>query len=751
MRVPHRRTAALATAAALVAGGGALLRPTAAEAAVAPGPDLSIDVAAVGPAISPDVYGASFPTPTFAAAARLPLHRWGGNSTSRYDYRTDDYNTGLDWYFENLRESGSASTGGPSALDTFVSTATSSGARAAVTVPVIGWVAKDNRVSCGFPTTTFANQDSTDYWWSTCGNGRSGGSDLTPLSPTQTSKVFTTADMTAMATHLRAAAPAGTAPMVYQLDNEPFLWNSTHRDVQPTAVSGASLLSRSTAAADAIVAGDPTALVSGPGDWGWCAYFFFPKDSCTSGADRTANGSIDLAAAYLKAFHDHDTAVGHRTLAVLDEHFYPQGDGIALTTAGDAAHQAARLRSTRALWDPTYVDESWIATTGVNTNVMLLPRMKAWIQQYYPGTGIAVGEYNFGGLESVNGALAQADVLGILGREGVTWAALWGPPDSATAPGTFAFRMFRNLDGAGQAFGSTSVSATSTDQSKLSVYAATREDGTVTAVVVNKTSSDLSSQVSVAGAALSPTAKAYRYSATNLTGIAVSDVAVASTTGMTFPAQSITTLVMPQSTTRAPSSALSFTTAPTVTTFPGRTVLTARLSTTGAPEAGAPVGFYVRAKGATAWRLLLQATTDAAGQAVVRTAPGYDSEYVVRDLRAASATVEPAPATALRSVDVRRSASLAVSATAARRGSVITFSGRVMPAGPAHRVSLQRKVGTAWRTVATTSTRAYSSSTSTWSLRLAQTVRGTQTYRVVVAGDALHLPAISAAKAVRVV
>ena len=39
----------------------------------------------------------------------------------------------------------------------------------------------------------------------------------------------------------------------------------------------------------------------------------------------------------------------------------------------------------------------------------------------------------------------------------------------------------------------------------------------------------------------------------------------------------------------------------------------------------------------------------------------------------------------------------------------------------------------------------------TWSLRLAQTVRGTQTYRVVVAGDALHLPAISAAKAVRVV
>lgn len=147
MRVPHRRTAALATAAALVTAGGVLLRPAAAEAANA-GPDLTIDAGTPGAAISPDVYGASFPTPAFAAAARLPLQRWGGNSTSRYDYRTDDYNTANDWYFENLRwEGGQASTGGASALDQFVATAATSGARAAVTVPVIGWVAKDDRVS----------------------------------------------------------------------------------------------------------------------------------------------------------------------------------------------------------------------------------------------------------------------------------------------------------------------------------------------------------------------------------------------------------------------------------------------------------------------------------------------------------------------------------------------------------------------------------------------------------------------------
>ncbi|MFN8157260.1 MAG: glycoside hydrolase family 44 protein [Candidatus Nanopelagicales bacterium] len=750
MRAPHRRTAALTAAAALVAAGAVVLPSTTATAAAVAGPALAIDVATAGPTISDDVYGASFPTAAFAAAARLPLHRWGGNSTSRYDYRTDDYNTGSDWYFENLRwEGGSASTGGPSALDAFVSTATSSSARAAVTVPVNGWVAKDNRVSCGFPTSVFGTQESTDYWWPTCGNGRANGKDLTPLAATQTSTAFTTSDMTAMAAHLHANAPAGTEPIVYQLDNEPSLWSSTHRDVSPTPWTGASFFAKSTAAADAIVAGDPSAQVSGPGDWGWCAYFYFPKDGCGDGADRTATGSIDLGAAYLKAFHDHDVLVGHRTLAVLDEHFYPQGDGIALTTAGDAAHQAARLRSTRALWDPTYTDESWIATVGVNEQVMLIPRMKAWIQQYYPGTGIAIGEYNFGGLESMNGALAQADVLGILGREGVTWAALWGAPDSATAPGTFAFRMYRDLDGAGTSFGSHSVKATSADQGRLSVYAATRDDGTVTAVVVNKTASDLSSAVTVSGASLAPTAQAYRYSAADLTRITTSSVAMSPSSTMTFPAQSITTLVMPLST--AASSSLAFTASPTTTTYPARTTLTATLTSSAAPVPGAPVAFYARLKGTTTWKLLTTTTTGADGTAVARTAPSGSTEYVVLDRSAATSQRLPAPMSAVRRVDVARAATLSLSVARVRLGSNVTFAGRISPAGPAHRVTLQRRVGTTWVAVATTYTRAYSSSASTWSLVVKQSWRGTQTYRAVVAGDALHLAGVTATRTVTVV
>ena len=89
-----------------------------------------------------------------------------------------------------------------------------------------------------------------------------------------------------------------------------------------------------------------------------------------------------------------------------------------------------RLRSTRSLWDPTYADESWIADVQDGPYVRLIPRMRDWVNANYPGTKLAVTEYNWGGLESINGALAQADVLGIFGREGLDLATIWGPPST---------------------------------------------------------------------------------------------------------------------------------------------------------------------------------------------------------------------------------------------------------------------------------------------------------------------------------
>src|SRR3712207_3963331 len=140
--------------------------------------------------------------------------------------------------------------------------------------------------------------------------------------------------------------------------------------------------------------------------------------------------------------------------------------------------------------------------------------MRAWVNTHYPGTKTAITEYNWGALDHINGALTQADILGIFGREGLDLATLWAPP-SAGQPGAYAFRMYRNYDGAGGRFGETAVRATSADQEKLSVYAAERvADGALTVMVVNKSGTELSSTVNLRRH-YGTSAKVHRYGASD--------------------------------------------------------------------------------------------------------------------------------------------------------------------------------------------------------------------------------------------
>src|SRR6476469_264537 len=161
--------------------------------------------------------------------------------------------------------------------------------------------------------------------------------------------------------------------------------------------------------------------------------------------------------------HAYERAHGVRILDYLDLHFYQQANGVALAPAGDSLQQALRLRSTRALWDPSYNDESYIRDLDTGAYLQMIPRMKSWVADNYPGTKLAISEYNWGALDHINGALAQADVLGIFGREALDLATLWEPPADGD-PGAFAVRMYRNDDGSGGSVGETSVRATSADQ-----------------------------------------------------------------------------------------------------------------------------------------------------------------------------------------------------------------------------------------------------------------------------------------------
>src|ERR1044072_9475833 len=103
---------------------------------------------------------------------------------------------------------------------------------------------------------------------------------------------------------------------------------------------------------------------------------------------------------------------------------------------------------------------------------MCLPRVQRHIDNFNPGTKMAITEYNYGGGNHISGAIAQADVLGIYGKKDVYAASWWQIESDGNTNFTFAdMDMFRNYDGTGGKFGDTSVDATTTSNANSAVYA----------------------------------------------------------------------------------------------------------------------------------------------------------------------------------------------------------------------------------------------------------------------------------------
>ncbi len=530
------------------------------------GPALSVDVAASRKPISPEIYGLHEADETFAREIGLPVRRYGGNLATRYNWRTNNTNSGLDYYFANRPADISATD--------FVARDRRTGTKSILTIPMTGWVAKDDtNATCGFSTARYAYTPkpygglaATNPDYPACGTGVTGetpGGTLTfppSVNPADTSVAFAPADAQVWIASLKAAygaAAQGGVPY-YALDNEPDLWSGTHADLVPTALTYQQFRDRTYAYAAAVKAADAGAKTLGP-SLGSYSYFFNSfydgqREDWATPDDRNANGGTPFLAWYLQQMRAYEQQHGTRILDYLDVHWYPQ-DGSYGSPAGDGAQQAARLASVRSLWDPTYVDDSWIKDAGPDGGIVqLIPRLRALAAANYPGTKIAISEYSWGAHADLNGALAQADILGVFGREGVDLATLFDgryEADNAkfapNRPSAYAFRMYRNYDGQGGRFGETSVQASSADQSKLAIYAAQRSDGALTVMVINKTKGALSSSVGLGGFAPGASASVFRYSAANLSAIArepSQPIAGGSFTA-SFPAESITLLVVP--------------------------------------------------------------------------------------------------------------------------------------------------------------------------------------------------------------
>ncbi len=449
-----------------------LVKPQGASPTTRRNVQLSVSCRAQTHPINPLIYGSA----NGDWSSGQTSQRMGGNPMTRYNWDLGVWNAGADWFFEN---------GKGVDLDAELEQGLAHGAQTALTVPMIGWVAKDAS-SVGFPRSRFPKQRKFDEQRPTAGDGyQPDGKPLQP-GPATDSSIPAPPELIGRwvrGLREREQARGKRSVQMYILDNEPSLWDRTHRDVHPKPLGYDELMDRTLRYGAEVRKADPDALIAGPAEWGWMGYLYSGQDRVAgkqARPDRLAHGDVPLIPYYLSKIAEYEKSSGQRLLDILDVHFYPTAEGLYGEKARtDPEGAALRLRSTRALWDPTYVDESWI-----DEPIKLIPRLKEWVSTYHPGLAISIGEWSFGADQHISGGLATAEALGRFGQQGLDSAYYWGGPAAGTA--TFwGFRAFRNFDGNGGRF--QDISLQTSEGSGVSLFASRdAESRKLVAVLINR-------------------------------------------------------------------------------------------------------------------------------------------------------------------------------------------------------------------------------------------------------------------------
>jgi hypothetical protein len=501
--------------------------------------------------ISPLIYGVAFASSNQLSDGNFTMNRSGGNAETRYNWQLNAHNHGADWYFESI-DDGSAT---PAATaDDFVANSKNGGAQPLLTIPMIGWPPKlgaSRGKLASYSIKKYGPQTGSDsQWMPDAGNGISSTNANRPITwnnPNDASFPTNSAFQQAFIQHLTNRWNWSTNGGVayYLMDNEHSIWFSTHQDVHPVGPTMQEIRDKFFDYAGVVKALDPNALVLAPEEWGWSGYFYSGYDQQNAGNhDRGTNGGWDYCPWLLNQFHQRATNTNQRLLDYFTLHCYPQGGegGSDVSTST----QLLRNRSTRQLWDTNYVDASWIGSQPTNNILMLIPRMKRWVASYYPGTKIGITEYNWGAEGYINGATAQADILGIFGREGLDLATRWTAVEVTNLVHQ-AMKMYRNYDGNKSTFGDTSVAAAGPNPDNVSTFAAVRSaDGALTVMVVNKQiTASATASIIINNFLASGTAQVWQLTSANAI-TRLSDLSFAgSGFTNTVPAQSITLFVLP--------------------------------------------------------------------------------------------------------------------------------------------------------------------------------------------------------------
>ncbi|MBN1891351.1 MAG: hypothetical protein JW780_01100 [Clostridiales bacterium] len=436
----------------------------------------SIDTTKPNGEISPYIYGCNYFDEETFSASRYTIGRIGGNRWTAYNWENNASNAGSDWYFHNDAYLSGSEEPAAAVIDRVLNIF-ERGATALVTVPIQGYVAKDKD-----GTDVLETQDYLDERFLI---NRAFKDGALKLNPNQSDRYVFQDEFVYVVEKALSPESRGESEIFYCLDNEPALWASTHSPIQTEPITYKELADKNIEFARAIKSVAPQATVFGFVGYGYSAFVDLQG---ASDSDRYGE-FVDY---YLSRLSEAEKKYKDRLVDVLDIHWYPEAqdkDGHRITAESwEQGIAEARMQAPRSLWDPAYTENSWI-TRSIGRPIALIPWIRDKIDREYPGTKLAISEYYFGGSKHISGAIAQADFLGIVGREGVFEATLWPMSDMKDSYTAAAFDMYLDYDGRGAHFGDISVPATTSNIEETSVYAAldSSDPDRLVIMAINKT------------------------------------------------------------------------------------------------------------------------------------------------------------------------------------------------------------------------------------------------------------------------
>ncbi|MGO8996665.1 MAG: glycoside hydrolase family 44 protein [Polyangiaceae bacterium] len=557
------------------------------------GPARQFQPPATPQAVSPYVYGINGFGTYVKQATQWGLIRQGGDAFTSWNWASNYGNSGADYCFWQGEETGGASVAGAILQGgDSLPNAQAKGEAYLTTIPILEHVSSEvsnntginnlcpqtaSNCNGGTTTSTAVNSGNLDFvstdanstafvantaskgaTFCTC-PGPACGSGCTVV---QTGPVY--GDELANFLHVNYAGTSAP-PLFLMLDNEPNYWGSTHPELWPytgtlpcetATVFYDDIVSRNTTFATAIKKAWAGAKVVGP---------VVAQDGIIYAHSYASDphAGTEFSDYYLQQMAAASKTFGSPLIDVFDVHYYND----------NSTDPSQCVQSPRMFWDPGYTSLSASATdaidfgwSGLNNYFdtswyprQVITRLLGKIATAYPagGTaapGLSFSEYNSGCETVIAGGVAEADNLGIFGREGVFAATAWPLQGSSTTNYLVAaFDAYRNYDGKGTVVGDTAVSAITSNVEGTSVYAfAHSTDATaLDLVILNKATVTTTVSIAIEHAPSLGTVTAY-----NLVGGSAAVVAATGPApsvscgggtcalGYTMPAMSVTTLVL---------------------------------------------------------------------------------------------------------------------------------------------------------------------------------------------------------------